>query len=1235
MNVFNKTKGAISIFLVIILVPMMTVSSLFVDAGKVKLARGVAESAGDLTLNTALTDYDTMLKDMYGLFATAQDTEELFEKLEDYYRTCIISSGVSAEDADGYVDQIMAQLGLVSESDNTSDVLNMELVDFNVSKRSDATLANPTIIKKQIVDFMKYRAPINTGLSFISSLQSFSTLDKQTELVDKRQSYYEEQESVMRSAQEAWKYINKYNQSGFVQNDNYFTTMKSNFSNYPDEYNEIAKKIIKDLYDTQSYDTFSPYSYTIVSEEIEVGDSKETVPVFYLNRNKTSKKQLYTELTTYSKSKPATADNVKTALTQYYSAYNAVNTAQEKLLVYNDNTYGLQYLVQTNRQSLYKNWVMAMVKLYEKYNTLRHTVAYTGETESGASVMTVKAKICGSNSEKAYSEYYSDMMNKFDSLAAVFNTQLSNYNSKLQSYANGIGNSTSTSNTEQSITSLYNEVAGYHKTISDAKSNLETAVLHLNAVYNGVKAGGTLDNKQAEWKGVADDEDLKNTSMAKQDLAEINSLSTYLDPEDVQVLINRLNNIIGHLEDLLGQIDSYTFFGTKIVEISDYTTLVTLLKNKIGDSNLKNVPTGKTELQNKVNTWLDGKFVIGEAVDVSWENQSNTQANLIKDKPNFYSYLYTHFNEGSVSTSTVEKTEDKENGENLYNNYKNNASETASEDANSADDGNVNNENELNSLSGRPSLNAGNDAKTAAAEVKTDDSAVSDTSKSLSSMFSSLSAAVVDMGTDLRDKLYIADYILSMFSYDTIEKEFAVKNPGEEVKLQTLTLVPINAENNFAYGKEVEYIIYGGTNASNLTKAYGSIFGIRFGFNLIYAFSDSSIRDTAFAIATPISAATLGVIPVPLIQAAIIIGVACCESALDLNDLRNGESVPLFKNSQSWKCSIKGLISEVKAEVGNAIKEVSSAAIDTGLEELNELLDMTDEELTAYIQGGTDDVIDAVSASYDSVITQHANTAIQKLTTLCTNAIEENMINPNEDKMIQYVTDGLDAWLKEEASGVDVSSDLGYIVKSEAAEIIKQDYIQYVIDELSKNVTSAQNAVAETANAINEIIIRLRNKISDQILYYSEDILIYKEKMIDQVRNSMEGGAENLKETLNSKIDGIFGTSSKKGSTNTTGMSSLLSFSYSDYLRLFLMIGLYTNEEGILLRTADVIQANMAKKTGDTAYRLSNSSVYVEIDATIQVKPTLLALPLFADVEGNPSSNQSWYTFEYNSIKGY
>ena len=1236
MNFFNKTKGAISIFLVIILVPRLTVSSRFVDAGKVKLAKGVAESAGDLTLNTALTDYDTMLKDMYGLFATAQDTEELFGKLEDYYRTCITSSGVSEEDAQGYVDQIMSQLGLVADGDNTSDVLNMQLVDFDVSKRTDATLANATIMEKQIVDFMKYRAPINTGLSFISSLQSFSTLSKQTELVDKRQAYYKEQETVMNNAQEAWKYINKYNQSGFIKSDTYFSTMKTNFDGYSAAYEDIAKKIIKDLYDTQNYDSFSPYLYSISYEEVEVGDGKKTIPIFYTNKDKTSKKQLYTELTTYSDEKLATADNVKLALTEYYTAYNAAKTAQEQLLAYDNGTYGLQYLVQTNRRNLYENWVTAMVKVYEKYNVLRHTATYAGKTDSGASVMTVKAKICGSNSEKAYSSYYSDMTSKFDALAAVFNTELSKYNSKLQGYANGIGDKTSTGGVEGSIALLYAEVTGYRTTISDAKTNLEGAVTYLGYVYNGVKDGGTLDSKAGEWEKVAESSELKNTSMAKQDLAEIDSLSTYLNPTDVDKLIKRLNNIIGNLDKLLKQIDSYTFFGTKIVEISDYTTFTNLLKNKIGDNNLKRVPTNESQLDTQINNWCNGKFLVGEKVDVSWEKQSGTQAKLSgtgTDKLNFYTYLYTHFNTGTVSSDTTEKVENKENGENFYNNIKNKADSNATSSASGTDGGNVTTTNELNSLAGRPSLNAGSDAKTAAAEVKTGDSAAKDTSASLSSMFANLSSAALNMGTDLRDKLYVADYALSMFSYDTIEKEFAVKNPGKELKLQSLTLTPINAENNFAYGKEVEYIIYGGTNASNLTKAYGSIYGIRFGFNVIYAFMDSSIRDTAFAIATPISAATLGVIPVPLIQAAIVIGIACCESALDLNDLRNGESVPLFKNNQTWKCSIKGLVSEVKAEVGSVLKEVGSAAIDTGLEELNGLLDMTDDELTAYIQSGTDNITDAVSASYDTLITRHANTAIQKFTTLCNNAIEENMVNPGTD-MAKMVSDNLDAWLADEAAGTDTSNDLGYIVKAEAVKIIKQDYIGYMIEQLSKTASDAQASISTAANAITDIINGVRTDIVDTIVKTSDKVIAYKDQMKAKIEASMKDGAESLKNTLNNQIDGIFG-SSNGTSTDSTGISSLLSFSYSDYLRLFLMIGLYTNEEGILLRTGDVIQANMSKKTGDTNYRLSNSAAYVEISATIQVKPTLLALPLFADVEGNPSTNQNWYTFEYKSIKGY
>ena len=64
---FKKTKGVISIFLVIILVPMLTASSLFVDISKMVLAHSVAESAADLSLNTVMTHFDKKLNEYYGL----------------------------------------------------------------------------------------------------------------------------------------------------------------------------------------------------------------------------------------------------------------------------------------------------------------------------------------------------------------------------------------------------------------------------------------------------------------------------------------------------------------------------------------------------------------------------------------------------------------------------------------------------------------------------------------------------------------------------------------------------------------------------------------------------------------------------------------------------------------------------------------------------------------------------------------------------------------------------------------------------------------------------------------------------------------------------------------------------------------------------------------------------------------------------------------------------------------
>lgn len=1234
MQFFNKTKGAISIFLVIILVPMMTVSALFVDASRVRLAKGVAESAGDLTLNTALTAYDVMLKDVYGFFATAQDTKELFGKLEDYYRTCITSSGVSDEYAQGYVEQIMAQLGLVSEEDDTSDILNMQLVDFKVNKLNDATLANPAILKKQIVDFMKYRAPINTGLSFITSLQNFSSLSRQTELVEKRQDYYVEQGSVMESAQKAWESIHQYNQAPFAKDKStFFSAMEKRFSHFPAEYDRVSSRIIKNVYHAEEHIKFRYLAYRFELKDVEIDGSTRKIPILYKDSNKTNPEKNYSEYEIFSKDNRATSDNIKTALIGYKNAYDEYRERRNNLMPFDENlTYALQYIVQTSRKKLYNDWVSSMVTLYEKYNALQHAATYPEKGALGKS-----EALFGEASAVKYNNYYIKFTRQFEELIkedGEYDKDLDVYSGYQDRHSKELEkNGTAlVRNVAHIVANYCNEVKRYRDPIEDAIVHLKTAVEHLNDVYKKVKPGGTLEKKREAWNGVATDKKLKNTSMAKQDMAEIGSLSTYLDHTEVDKLIKRLNNIIPHLEEMIIQIDSYTYFDSSLIFIPNYDTLVSLFELNLGGVEaLENVPIIETELDDRILEWLKDRFKIGLPIDVSWEDDSGHQPCLTKDKLNFYSYLSTHFEN---------IPEIKQEDASFYDEIKEKSSTASSDKAAGTDSGNITstNANELFDQPDRPSEGKG--VGTPSGNVDTSEKAVSNTKSSLSDMFKDLGPKVVEMGTDLRDKLYISDYIISMFSYDTIEKELDEKNDkaktqGNNPIPKTLTLVPMNAEHNFAYGKEVEYIIYGGENASNLTKAYGSIFGIRLGFNLIYAFMDSEIRDTAFAIATPISAATLGVVPVPLIQAAIIIAMACCESAIDLNYLKDGESIPLFKTKDTWRSPTP---SNFLSTIRKGAVKIAETAVDKGVGKLTEVLDMTNEELDQFIKGGTDDVTKYLEDSYNTLITRHANTAIQKLTTLANNAIEEKALKPSTD-MEQYISKGLDDWLAAEGSGVNTSSDLSYIVKKEAVTIIKSKFISQIVEKLQSAREKITSEIDNMGSTIMEKINEIRRAIVNKVTRTSAEVIKYKDEMLNKVKASMKDGAQSLKNTLNKEIEGIFGSSAVPGSDNT-GVSSLLTFSYSDYLRLFLMIGLFTNEtneKGILLRTADVIQVNMGRTPAykDKTYRLSNSAVYVEMTATVQVKPILLAIPIFSEVAENPSADQKWYTFKYKAIRGY
>ena len=150
---FNRRKGSISIFLVMVMLPMCSCVSLAVYAARLKDVENELKEGMNLTGNAVLSDYDKALMELYGLTAfsmSSTDTDE-YEKY--------ISANVP-----GVYDFHMA----LSDKNKLSDIANLESL---------------------IIDSMSYKAPYN-WVSLVSKKVSLFSQISEIENVIKKSSEY-------------------------------------------------------------------------------------------------------------------------------------------------------------------------------------------------------------------------------------------------------------------------------------------------------------------------------------------------------------------------------------------------------------------------------------------------------------------------------------------------------------------------------------------------------------------------------------------------------------------------------------------------------------------------------------------------------------------------------------------------------------------------------------------------------------------------------------------------------------------------------------------------------------------------------------------------------------------------------------------------------------------------------------------------------------------------------------
>lgn len=160
MNFFRKrtTKGAISIFLVMILVPTLLLSAVLIDGSRMASARAMTQEAGDLAAASALASYNEDLKDEYGLFAI-KDPGKIEEIYKESLKATLYASGLS--DDEEYSEKIWGILkSQIGAGNPYKGKKFLNLYDFSVDScdvEAIHSLANQEVLENQMIEDAKFR----------------------------------------------------------------------------------------------------------------------------------------------------------------------------------------------------------------------------------------------------------------------------------------------------------------------------------------------------------------------------------------------------------------------------------------------------------------------------------------------------------------------------------------------------------------------------------------------------------------------------------------------------------------------------------------------------------------------------------------------------------------------------------------------------------------------------------------------------------------------------------------------------------------------------------------------------------------------------------------------------------------------------------------------------------------------------------------------------------------------
>lgn len=1233
LRFFTKHRGSVSILMAIIMLPTLTVVGILVDLANRNLSKAMVENAGELAASSALSHYDTVLADVYGLFAMSQTEEDLSANLEAYINNTLDAAGLldpdlglDSDTLNSLQEMVQGALGSVTSEDLGPDIMDIAVTDVSAQGVELSALSNPDMLKGQIVEFMKYRGVAEVGMDLISSLNALKSVQEKAEVTDAQM---EVQESVSELGDEVGSFYRK-----IVLCDNTVKQIQDlyravdwygirvmlegcNLNVAELAFRADLEDYVYELKQNSSGDFIVVhYTYEEILEDSRTVTRAKYDDDFAAMRNEVD--TLIAELRPDGMGAwdPMPENAIDTDLEDYFA--NSYYPRMEKIIPLTDYGMGLSQKVR---------------ELTAQLSALQ-----AAEEPDEAEIAAVAQLLA------EHQGLLNDIQNALF-IAASYMRGAFKFTHDYVSY------------NKQRYYGLYSTLGRVHDELYPLYETVHAAKLMddmLDIFNDAIKAGEAVKEKiravEASNENLSAAAETYAENQSRDDYyagiqSEVENTESYCNEESVDEIIEQLESVRRYLfadvraegVDKNGKAGLYVllqepFYGCDLTEAGEDMDARESLAISKEAKRLAELNSTRDNIQEpeSVEALYDGYVRVMQEEKLNNVGASTGDAYLkqirevlTKEKdhvdvgvPRYYVYL---LNNCGVKAKSGEEEVDA--------NVEGNAQEMGDK-AKEAVKGDPETQH-YSYMSFSGVLGANGDAPdTDSMEVEEGKTGIIKMLGNMLDTFADLTSGLDKAVEGARDNLLTTQYIFENFSNHVMTTQKYRANEGlvDGQFFKTMTNVDISGTNNALFGCEVEYILYGyrGSLADpstgpqdNIKTARNRIFVVRFVCNTIYALSSSEIRLETTPPAMAIQAATLGVFPYQVARVVLQLCLALAETIYDMGKIMDGEKVVLLKSSQTWTMSAKGAC---KALVDEATEEVLKQVNTASAQIFNALQEYVDNGV-AYVAGKVTNAAGNIVDGTAAALSESLNACLESMLRGVSDEVENiyfsifdaatQLVSIDEAYVREKLTAAVNKYL-DEVSGSSVTGPVADFLKSKSGDAVDfvmkyevksgvsiasflSSYSQKVQQSLDSGTVAALELSAEECQSLTTALAAIPNSyiqnVADDVKGLTEEwvgglqdeVSGYLNEGIqgveDQANSMTAAAAQKVKNSVYGKIDEFFpgqGNMEINGTAaGKTSLASSIRFGYADYLRLFLFLGLLADSDAVVGRVAEVITLNM------------------------------------------------------------